>query len=280
MKTISYASAEVIFREGEFKLTMYDILKGSVAIYADYDSEKRQLLTVLKEQQLLGEMGLVEACPRSATAVATEDGTILQEIEEKEFYDFLEHNPERVLQIMRQMSSRIRENTEKYRDTCRTLLEYQEAEKTGKEKSAELDQQLQEISSTAKKRKTVYSGLRSSFFDYVQEDLTAYDGKREVVNVGLVERLFKKHISPLEMHVNPDDEFADPNIGPNDRIINEYVHEIPYLRRFNEEVFPSPVIVYKLAVGGYLILNGHHRWAAAIKSGQEKIQAAIQNPSK
>ena len=280
MKTISYSSGEVIFREGEFKLTMYDILKGSVAVYLDYDSENRQLLTVLKEQQLLGEMGLIEACPRSATAVAMEDGTALQEIDEEEFHSFLQHNPERLLQIMRQMSARIRENTEKYRDTCRTLLEYQEAEKTGKAKSAELDQHLQEISSTAKKRKTVYSGLRSSFFDYVQEDLNAYDGKREVVSASFMERHFKKHISPLEMHVNPDDEFADPNIGPNDRIINEYAHEIPRLLRFHEEIFPSPVILYKLAVGGYLILNGHHRWAAAIKTGQGKIRAAIENPSK
>ena len=119
MKTISYSSGEVIFHEGEFELTMFDILKGSVAIYLDYDSEQRQLLTVLKGQQLLGGMGLIEACPRSATAVAMEDDTTLQEIREEEFYASLQHNPERLLQIMRQMSARIRENTVKYRDTCR-----------------------------------------------------------------------------------------------------------------------------------------------------------------
>lgn len=93
--------------------------EGSVAIYLDYDSEQKQLFTVLKEQQLLGEMGLIEACPCPATAVAMEDDTTLQEIGEEEFYAFLQHNPERLLQIMRQMSARIRENTEKYRDTCR-----------------------------------------------------------------------------------------------------------------------------------------------------------------
>ena len=53
MKTISYSSGEVIFHEGEFEPTMFDILKGSVAIYLDYDSEQKQLLTVLKKQQLL-----------------------------------------------------------------------------------------------------------------------------------------------------------------------------------------------------------------------------------
>ncbi len=280
MKTISYSSGEVIFHEGEFELTMFDILKGSVAIYLDYDSEQRQLLTVLKGQQLLGGMGLIEACPRSATAVAMEDDTTLQEIREEEFYAFLQCNPERILQIMRQMSARIRENTEKYRDTCRTLLAYQKAEKNGQPKSADLDQQLQKISSTAKKRKTGYSGLRSTFLNYVLEDLSAYEGKREIARASLMERLFTKHIDPQEMHANPDDEFSDPDIGPSDRIINEYVHEIPDLRRLDKEIFPTPVIVYKLVIGGYLILNGHHRWAAAIKSGQGKIRATIQNPSK
>ena len=111
--------------------------EGSVAIYLDYDSEQKQLFTVLKEQQLLGEMGLIEACPCPATAVAMEDDTTLQEIGEEEFYAFLQHNPERLLQIMRQMSARIRENTEKYRDTCRTLLAYQEAEENGQPKSDE-----------------------------------------------------------------------------------------------------------------------------------------------
>ena len=65
---------------------------------------------------------MIETCLRSATAVAMVDGTKLQEIGEEEFYDFLQHNPERLLQIIRQMRTRIRENTEKYQDTCCTQL--------------------------------------------------------------------------------------------------------------------------------------------------------------
>lgn len=132
-------------------------------------------------------MGLIETCLRSATAVAMVDGTKLQEIGEEEFYDFLQHNPERLLQIIRQMRTRIRENTEKYQDTCCTLLTYQKAEENGQANSADLDQQLQKISSTAKKRKTGYSGLCSSFFYYVLEDLSAYEGKR-IARASLMER--------------------------------------------------------------------------------------------
>lgn len=41
MNTISPSSGKVIFREGEFELKMFDILKGSVAIYLDYASEQK-----------------------------------------------------------------------------------------------------------------------------------------------------------------------------------------------------------------------------------------------
>ena len=55
MKSISYSSGDVIFREGELQLTMYDIEKGSVGIYLDYDTEQKKQLTVLREHQFLGE---------------------------------------------------------------------------------------------------------------------------------------------------------------------------------------------------------------------------------
>ena len=280
MKTISCSSGQVIFREGDLELTMYAIQKGSVGIYLDYGTSGEKQLTVLKEDQLLGEMGLVESCPRSATAVSLEDGTVLQEIGEDEFYAFFDKQPERLLQILRQLSARIRENTEKYRETCRALAEHQEAEKAGQVKSKELDQQLREISVVAKRRKKGYSGLRSSFYDYVQEDLAAYEGKREVVRANLVERLVVRQISPKDMHANPDDEFTDPDIGPSDRIINEYIHQIPELYNNREAIFPNPIVVYKMAADGYLILNGHHRWAAALKGGLSKVRAVIMNPPK
>ena len=279
MKTIAFSAGDVIFREGDFQLTMYDILSGSVGIYLDYDSEQKKQLTVLRANQLLGEMGLIESCPRSATAVALEDGTTLREIDEAEFLDFFRNEPERLLQILRQLSARIRENTEQYHEVCRALSAKLEAERAGKEKSEALEQQLTEISKAAAKKRP-RPGLRSSFYSYVQEDLDAYEGKRDVVRVSLLERLVVRSIPPQEMHVNPDDEFADPDIGPSERIINEYAHEIPQLYMNREPIFPNPIMVYKMAAGGYLILNGHHRWAAAIKQGLKRVRAAIMNPPK
>ena len=58
MKTVGFSAGEVIFREGDAALAMYVIQKGSVGVWLDYDTEEKQQLSVLKEQQLLGEMGL------------------------------------------------------------------------------------------------------------------------------------------------------------------------------------------------------------------------------
>ena len=104
------------------------------------------------------------------------------------------------------------------------------------------------------------------------------EGKREVVRVGKIERWRVRFLDPDEMHANPDDEFSQPAVGPSDRIINEYVRQIPRLMRYEEDIFSDPVIVYKLREGGYLILNGHHRWAAALKTGLSKLRAEIANP--
>ena len=279
MRTLSFSAGDVIFREEDYELAMYDIQRGSVGIWLDYDTAQKKQLTVLKGGQFLGEMGFIENCPRSATAVALEDGTTLREIGEEEFSDFFRDEPERLLQMLRQLSARIRENTEKYQETCRVLSELEEAEKTGKAKSAELERQITAIGQTAKTRRTVYLGPRSSFLAYVMEDLAAYEGKRNVVRVNLVERLVVHRVSPRELHANPDDEFADPRIGPSDRIIGEYAREIPWLYKDGKPIFPRPIVVYKLASDGYMILNGHHRWAAAIKHGLKKVCVTIINPS-
>ena len=135
MKTVGFSAGEVIFREGDAALAMYVIQKGSVGVWLDYDTEEKQQLSVLKEQQLLGEMGLIEACPRSATAVALEDGTVLEEISEEEFYEFFEKQPEHLLEMLRQLSARIRANTQQYQSACLALREHVEAERPGERRA-------------------------------------------------------------------------------------------------------------------------------------------------
>lgn len=131
-----FFKGDVIFRQGDRAECMYDICRGTVGIYTGYGTDQENLLVELKAGACFGEMGMIDKYPRSATAVAMEDDTLLQVITEETFSTYFQENPEKVLKIMKQMSGRIRDLTMDYIDACRALAEAEESEKTGKEKSS------------------------------------------------------------------------------------------------------------------------------------------------
>ncbi len=278
MKSLTFSSGDVIFRQGSFNLTMYDIQEGRVGVYTDYGTAREKEIAVLGAGELLGEMGMIEAVPRSATAVSLEGKTLLYEITEDELSFYLRNRPEQLLRIMKQLSARIRETDGKYYNACKTLHESEQAAKSGSAKNAELNRQLESIREDAEQYSYYGASLRSSFYRYVLDDIEQYGSKATVVRASLLERLLVRNVDPDRMHANPEDEFSKPSVGPNDRIINKYVQMIPQLLKFDEAVFPEAVIVQKIRPDGYMILNGHHRWAAALKTGLPKLRVTITNP--
>ena len=134
---------EIIFRQGDFAGSMFDITAGSVGIYVAYGTENENRLAVLKAGQFLGEMGLIEQCPRSADAVALEDGTNVAEITLEEYGEYFEKYPEKILRVLRMLSGRIRETDEKYMEVCRTIYENEQAGKGDKDEN--LNRQLDSI---------------------------------------------------------------------------------------------------------------------------------------
>ena len=121
---------------------------------------------------------------------------------------------------------------------------------------------------------------RSELFERVLEDVEKYEGQHETVQAGFFERMFTHHLSPDDMHPNPDDEFSMANIGPNEGIISKYCNQaVEALREGNYSgIYPEPIIVEKMKVGGFMIINGHHRWAGAVKARVKKVRVAIVNP--
>ena len=126
MSCKEFKQGEIIFKQGDFADVMFDILSGSVGVCVDYGTPGEKQLTVLGAGQFLGEMGLIEVYPRSATAVAMEDGTQLREISEREFSDYFYTQPERLLLIMRQLSQRLRERTADYEAAVQVRDELQD----------------------------------------------------------------------------------------------------------------------------------------------------------
>lgn len=122
-----YGKDEIIFREGDLDFCMYELLQGSVGIYVDYGKPDEKLLTQLSasDRACFGEMGLIDELPRSATAVAL-DRVRVYRITHEGFGQYFRDNPDAVLQIMQNMSQRIRGLTDDYLNVCRTVMQASE----------------------------------------------------------------------------------------------------------------------------------------------------------
>jgi hypothetical protein len=121
---------------------------------------------------------------------------------------------------------------------------------------------------------------KSAMHTKIREDLEGMQDKRETVKASFFEKMFVKKASPKDLHVNPADEFTHADVGPNDAIMENYCQ----LARRNDSlglpVFEEAIQVNKLKDGGYLILNGHHRWAGAFKACIPKVRISITDPLK
>lgn len=151
MKTLTYHQSQVIFRQGDVSFTMYDIVKGKVGIYVNYGQPDEKKVAELGDQQVLGEMGLIEYYPRSATAVALEEGTELNEISEEELTSYFRSRPEKVLEIMRQLSARIREMNEKLANACHVIYASDEENGGAGVDAAWLKEETQKLAEESRK---------------------------------------------------------------------------------------------------------------------------------
>lgn len=142
MQQNNYQRDELIFRQGDPSDCMYGIKSGRVGIFLDYGQANQTRLTELSEGQFFGEMGLLDKAPRSATALALDDETVLIRVDEDGFSQFLAEEPGRMLLMLRQMSMRLRRISRDYADACRTVSDVLDAEKAGIARDAALDNRI------------------------------------------------------------------------------------------------------------------------------------------
>ena len=114
-------------------------------------------------------------------------------------------------------------------------------------------------------------------FEQLMDDAVEETSLYIPVKAGMVERMTVHSVDTKSLHPNLEDEFTFPEIGPSYRIISEYIEKINDAQRLGKPIFDEPIIVEKTRPDGYLILNGHHRWAAALKLGIKKVPVKIVN---
>ena len=107
MKTKYFKKGEEIIQEGILSDCAYIIDAGSVEVSKKRPNGDKQITGVLEENDIFGEMGLIDGLPRSATVVALKDCTISIMTQEA-FNSLAQHNPQALMPILKVLAKRLR----------------------------------------------------------------------------------------------------------------------------------------------------------------------------
>jgi signal transduction histidine kinase len=105
-----YPKDYVLCHEGEYEKVIYVIAKGGVIITQKLSEEDgERVLRISGKGDVVGEMGLIQKVPRSATVRTTSPCTML-EMEEGDFEAIISRTPSLTIALMRITLDRLREN--------------------------------------------------------------------------------------------------------------------------------------------------------------------------
>jgi len=107
MKEMQYEQGIEIFKEGETGDCMYIIQQGNIRIH-----KGNTTLAILKEKEVFGELSLLDADTRSASATAATD-CILYKIDQEPFYELMDERPEIAKGFIKILCQRLRIQNEK-----------------------------------------------------------------------------------------------------------------------------------------------------------------------
>lgn len=104
----SYTRGSAILRAGEETDGLYIILSGRVKVLIPDDEGHEVILSVMGAQEFVGEMGLLDGLPSSATVEAIEPCEILR-LPRTAFLSCLQGNSEVAMLVLRNLVKRLRE---------------------------------------------------------------------------------------------------------------------------------------------------------------------------
>ncbi len=116
---------------------------------------------------------------------------------------------------------------------------------------------------------------RTQLWDFIEKETQKYKGVALPLKASKVEQTLVTKVPCNMLHPNLDDEFCIKEIGPNYGIINKYENQLRLRLEQEMPLFDEPIIVEKMYPHGYMILNGHHRWAAARSLGIKNIPVKV-----
>ncbi len=153
-----FRKGEIISREGDFELWMYDLLYGKVGIYAAYGTPHQVELSINEAPTFFGELGFLESMPRYGTSVALEDCTV-EVISHDNLSEYFSRKPAKVMAIMESLSLRARNIYRLYALSCDTMEEYVERVQNGDSVPDELKDRMIRFARASKRIKTKHGHL-------------------------------------------------------------------------------------------------------------------------
>lgn len=103
---IEIPAEQNVFSEGDEGHEMYIVLDGIIALKVGYD-----IIDIVEEGGLMGEMAIIDAKKRSATALAKTDCKIVA-VSKERFIEMVKERPEFALHVMSVLAERIRNMNE------------------------------------------------------------------------------------------------------------------------------------------------------------------------
>ncbi len=101
-ETRSVPAGGVVFQEGDAGNEMFGIVEGEIRLQT-----RDRVIATLGPDDIFGEMAIVDASPRMATAVATTD-SVLAVIDRHRFLFLVHETPMFALSVMSAMANRLR----------------------------------------------------------------------------------------------------------------------------------------------------------------------------
>ena len=106
MKEVAFGSGETIFAKGDLGASLFIVHAGEVGIFSG-----AQALATFGAGDFFGELALLDAEPRSATAVA-QGPVVAFRLDQDDFYDLMEERGEVLRNILRVLCQRLRRQNE------------------------------------------------------------------------------------------------------------------------------------------------------------------------
>jgi CRP-like cAMP-binding protein len=107
MKPRDYEEGAVIVGQEDRGDSLFAIASGRVKVVLYGDSGREMILSILRENEIFGEMALIDNLPRSATVIALEP-TSLFVLERAAFVHHLTSHPSTSIGVMEELSRRLR----------------------------------------------------------------------------------------------------------------------------------------------------------------------------